>query len=1140
MKSTKPFTTLFLLLVVFFVCSVKAQVNVVTQHYDLGRTGWYNKESSLNKSNVRIGSFGKLFTRTVDDQLYAQPLIVLGVNINGVGPKNIVYLATVNNTVYAYDADSANANAPYWLVNLTPLGSRPVVQNDLTGACPGNFLSNIGIVGTPVIDTAANTIYLVARSINPTTVVFSEYLHALDIRTGVEKPNSPVLIQARVNGTGDGSSNGVVSLDPERNNQRPGLLLLNGIVYIGFSSHCDWGPYHGWILGYDKTTLQQKFVFNDTPDGYNGGIWMSGTGLAADSAGNIYFATGNGSVGVGTDPTNLRNRSESVIRMNPTDPVQPVKDYFTPNNFLALEAADLDLGTSAAMLIPGASRTVTGCKDGNIYLLDMANMGGYNAAANQNVQTVNLGGNANMHAQFTYYRGTQNEFAYFWPENTALKAIPFNRSTGKFNDQNTITSGIQGPVGQTGAMMSVSSNGSVDSTAILWASHPINCDGENFNCPGVLRALDAMDVTKELWNSGNLAVDNPGNFAKFSSPVIANGKVYLGTFSNQLIVYGLQNLAPDTCNSPDIALNKPAHASSLENAQFPASGAFDGNLTTRWSSAYSDPQYIYVDLGNRYDICNVRILWETALGKDFQIQIADDTSNWKTLANISNNGSQDNSIPVQATGRYVRILGTARGTGFGYSIYEFQVYGKLSAIQCATPDGLSVKDIYENTATLQWQSNGADSFNVQYKTVNEISWHTISTSKTQVELTGLNCGMDYFFNVQAVCSAQSASIPSSNGAFSTLPCGSNCGLLPSRWSSQDIGATAIAGSACYSNGTYTLKASGNDIWDVADQFHFAYNVLTGDGNLVARVNTMDNSNPWNKCGIIFRESLDAGSRHAFMALTSGNGVAFQNRPVTDGSSNNTNTGTMTAPYWVKLTKSGSVYSAFASPDSVQWSQIGNATDLGFGANTPVYVGLALTSHDNTILSTATLDHLSSSGLTEFQLLSFTGELISSQLVTLNWTTALELNTDYFIVEKSTDNLHFSAIDSVPAADGGRFMESYSANDNAPGHAVNYYRLRMVDVLGNYKYSQLVVIRLSNNKIPLMGPNPTNTTVTIFQGEDTIENVIFYDFLGRRVMSINNSVSAPTLTIEVSHLSKGIYVVEIRTPHDIFRKKLSKR
>ena len=1119
---------------------VSAQVNVVTQHYDQGRTGWYNHETRLNKSNVRTGTFGKLFSRNVDDQLYAQPLIVQNVLIPGFGKRNIVYLASVNNTIYAFDADSANVTAAYWKINLTPASSRPVRQEDLTGACPGNFLSNIGIVGTPVIDTLSNIIYLVARSINPSTRVFSQYLHALNISTGNEQPNSPVLIQAQVNGSGDGNVNGIVQLDPQRNNQRTGLLLLNGVVYMGFSSHCDWGPYHGWLLGYDAATLQQKLVYNDTPDGYNGGIWMSGTGPAADNAGNIFFSSGNGSVGVANDPSNLRNRSESVIKLNPSNNLQPVKDFFTPTNFPDLEAADLDLGTSGVMIIPNAQRTITGCKDGNIYLLDQNNLGGYNTSINNSIQTVNLGVNANMHAQFTYYGGTQNEYAYFWPENTALKAIPFNRSTGLLDDQRIITSGIQGPVGQTGSMMSVSSNSSIDSTAILWSSYPVNCDGENYNCPGILRALDASDVTKELWNSGILSFDNPGNFAKFNSPVIANGKVYLGTFSNQLIVYGLTQTIPDTCNTPNIALHKPAYASSVQGAQWPDSAAFDADTTSRWSSTYSDPQYIFVDLGKRYDLCSVKLKWETALGKDFQIQVSDDTANWKTLANISGNVSTVNNIHLKGTGRYLRMLGTARGTAFGYSLYEMELYGSASAVKCVAPEGLSTGNIYENSATLQWDLNGSDSFNVQYKSVNDSFWTGVGTRQNRITIHNLNCGTDYYYRVQGYCSDSSVSAYSDNSAFSTLSCGSNCGLLPSRWTSQDIGAPVIAGSACYSNRIFTLKASGNDIYNNADQFHFAYTVLKGDFYLMARVLSMDQSNAWNKCGIMIRESLDPGSKHAFIAVTSANGIAFQYRQADGGYSSNVNDAGFTAPFWIKLVKNGSVYNAYRSLDSVKWIPAGSSIDLGFGNNTPVYCGLALTSHDNTVLSVATIDNFSLSGTTQFGLLRFTGERTADQTVKLNWTTSLEQNTDYFLVEKSDDNIHFSRMDSVAAANGGKIISNYRSIDNNPFPGINYYRLKMVDVPGNFTYSQLVVIRLTGNKVPLLYPNPATTSVNILQGTDAIESLTLYDLMGRRLLHMDDVNKTTLLSISLSNLPKATYIIEIRTQNDIFRNKLLKR
>ena len=1117
-----------------------SQTNVVTQHNDFGRTGWYNKETVLNKKNVSQSTFGKIFTRKVDEQMYAQPLIVSNVNIPNFGLHNIVYLSTVNNTVYAYDADSANVSDPYWKINLTPVNSRPILQKDLVGACPGNFQSFIGIVGTPVIDTVSNTIYLVARSIDTVTKIVSQALHALDIRTGNEKSNSPLLIKASVKGTGDGSVNGVVNFDPLRNNQRPGLLLLNGVVYIGFSSHCDWGPYHGWILGYDANTLAQKFVYNATPNGYNGGIWMSGTGIAADSSGNIYFATGNGSVGNTNDPTNLINRSESVIRMNPKDSLQPVKDYFTPSNFQTLEAGDLDLGTSGVMIIPSSNRTITGCKDGNLYLLNQSNLGGYNTSFNNNVQTVNLGNAANMHAQFTYYGGTQKEYTYFWPENTALKAIPFNRGLGLLDQQNIITSGVQGPVGQTGAMLSVSSNDKYDSTAILWASYPVNCDGENFNCPGILRAFDATDVTKELWNSGTYMIDYPGNFAKFSSPVIANGKVYLGTFSNQLIVYGVKANIPDTCITPNIALNKPAYASSESSSLTPISAAFDGNPTTRWSSIFQDQQYIFVDLQKRYDICNVHISWETALGKDFQIQVSDDSTHWATVADITNNTSYSNLIPVQASARYIRLYGLTRGTIYGFSIYEFEVFGQLSAIQCVSPNQFSVSNIYENAVTLNWNNNGADKFIVKYKTVAENSWKQVVTPDLKLDLKNLNCGTDYYYTVQGICSSSDTSIIIGNQAFTTLQCGSNCGILPSRWSSQDIGATVISGSACYNAGTFTLRASGADIWDVSDQFHYANVLLNGDGTITARVTSMDKSDPWNKCGIMFRESLDASARHAFISLTSGNGIAFQYRQTSDGFSTNQNLTGFDAPFWIRLVKANSTYTAYGSKDSLNWFKVGNTVDLGFGANTPIYCGLALSSHNTNLLSVATIDHLSSFDFTDLQLLNFSGELISGHQIKLDWTTTLELNTDYFILERSIDNTNFYEIDSINAKNHGKFTTNYSFIDSNANQGLNFYRLKIVDKLGNYQYSNLVVIRIPYGQNPLVWPNPAKQVINISKGSENITQVIVYDILGRRVAQILNSDGLNYLQINSSNFSVGVYIVESRTDKSVYRNKIIKR
>src|SRR5580765_5783086 len=247
------FICFYILICCIFPAVIYSQRNVLTQHNDNNRTGWNNQETILNTSNVRPGSFGKIFTRTVDDQIYAQPLVMSNINIPGQGIKNIVFVATVNNTVYAFDADSAAVNSPYWQVTLTPAGTRPPRNTDMTGACGGNykdFSGNMGIVGTPVIDSTTATLYVVSRDVGINSFSFEQWLHALDIKTGAEKANSPRLITAAITANGAGSVGGQIQFDPQRQNQRSALLLLNDKLFIAWSSHCDWGPYHGWVMGY--------------------------------------------------------------------------------------------------------------------------------------------------------------------------------------------------------------------------------------------------------------------------------------------------------------------------------------------------------------------------------------------------------------------------------------------------------------------------------------------------------------------------------------------------------------------------------------------------------------------------------------------------------------------------------------------------------------------------------------------------------------------------------------------------------------------------------------------------------------------------------------------------------------------------
>jgi Secretion system C-terminal sorting domain len=585
-------------LLLFQNFAVFSQTNVLTQHNDNMRTGWNATETVLNTSNVKKDSFGLLFLRPLDDQMYAQPLVVTQVNIAGTN-RNVVYAASVNNTVYAYDADSSNVTSPYWQINLTESGMRPPNNGDVGQACGiyTDFTSQIGIVGTPVIDLSIKKLFVVARSVD-VGGNFYQYLHAIDITNGND---SKVQITAQVPGTGIGSISGNLAFNPITHNQRCALLLVNGIIYIAYSSHCDTNPYHGWILGYDEN-LTQQYAFVNTPNDEQGGIWMSGAGPAADPQGNIYVAAGNGTGTAGSS-----NLQMSITQLTPISSPNTLSlsSFFIPNNYDSLGVQDQDFGPIQVLLIPNTTVALTGCKDGNLYLVDRSNMGGL-GSSNNNRQTLFNGGS--MHSSFGYYKGTTQEFIYLWSEGIQLEAIPFNRSSSLLGTpvRNSV---LQGPVGGNGAFLSVSSSGSIDSTGILWVAHAIApCDAGGNTCPGILRAISASDITKELWNSTMASSDAVGNYAKFSCPTIANGKVYLATFSKQLMVYGL------------------THPPVL--------------LPITLSSFYA----------NRMSNFNVNLYWETDVEQNnqgFEVQRNDGADTFRTVSFVrtkANNGNSD--IPI--------------------------------------------------------------------------------------------------------------------------------------------------------------------------------------------------------------------------------------------------------------------------------------------------------------------------------------------------------------------------------------------------------------------------------------------------------------------------------------------------------------
>ena len=518
-----------------------------TRDIDKLRTGLNPNEIVLTPANVNSNQFGKLFSYPLDGTADASPLYVASVNIPGSGLHNVVYVATEHDSVYAFDADGRQA-APLWRRSfINPAnGINPVPPGD-TGECC-DISPEIGITGTPVIDPSTNTLFVVVKTKEVTTSTnYFHRLHALDLATGAEKLGGPIVISATAAGNGAGSSGGQIAFQSLRENQRSALLLNNGVVYIAFGGHGDTSPYHGWILGYDATTLQQVMSFITSPNdngvrvtggGQGSGVWQSGDGLATDSAGNLYFVTGNGIFDVNTGG---KDYGDSFLKLSPAG---QVLDYFTPHDQQNMNDQDLDLGSGGVLLLPDQPgphphMAITAGKNGTIYVIDRDNLGHYNANNdNQVIQTI-----VNIFPNGTKSTGNFKAGQY-WNGRIFFSADADNLKCF------TITNGLlsSGPASTSslfmnypGATLGISSNALTN--PILWAIERVDLDpnGGGIRGPGVLHALDATDLTRpELYNSnqaGN-SRDKLDFTAKWSAPLVANGKVYVAT-NGQLAVFGL-------------------------------------------------------------------------------------------------------------------------------------------------------------------------------------------------------------------------------------------------------------------------------------------------------------------------------------------------------------------------------------------------------------------------------------------------------------------------------------------------------------------------------------------------------------------------------------------------------------------------
>ncbi|HKV24890.1 MAG TPA: hypothetical protein VJN93_09900 [Candidatus Acidoferrum sp.] len=504
-------------------------IDVVTYHYDNGRTGENLSETTLTLANVNSTKFGKLGAFAVDGKVDAEPLYLSGVTIFG-QKKNVLYVATEHGSVYAFDADSVNGNTGTFLWKTSTLKAGEMTSD--SRGC-GQVSPEIGITATPVIDRARGpngAIYVVAMSKDSSGNYFQR-LHALDLTSGAELFSGPMNITATYPGTGDNSSGGNVVFDPKQYKERPGLLQVGGTIYTTWSSHCDIRPYTSWVMAFDANTLAQTSVLNLVPNGSEGGIWMSGTAPAADSAGNLFFIVGNGDFDTTLNANGFPSKGDCgncFVKLT-TNGSLKLADYFTPHNTVAESNADEDFGSGGGILLLDVTDSggnvrhlsVGAGKDANIYVVDRDNMGKFNATSDQIYQEITgqLGGAVfSMPAYFNgtvYYGAVGDHLKAFPVTNAKLAAVPSSESTATF--------------AYPGSTPSVSANGTTN--GIVWAVQ----NGST----GVLHAYDATSLTNELYNS-NQAVNNRDQFSdnKFITPMIANGKVYVGT-PNSVVVFGL-------------------------------------------------------------------------------------------------------------------------------------------------------------------------------------------------------------------------------------------------------------------------------------------------------------------------------------------------------------------------------------------------------------------------------------------------------------------------------------------------------------------------------------------------------------------------------------------------------------------------
>jgi outer membrane protein assembly factor BamB len=513
-----------------FLCSAAlAQTNVLTYHNDVARSGLNSSETILTPGNVNVSTFGRLYSRQLDGKVDAQPLYVGGVSIPLLGQRNVLVVATENDSVYALNADNGRT---LWRTSLLGSGETPSDPRNCTQVTP-----QIGITSTPVINTQTSpaTIYAVAMS-KDSSGKYHQRLHALNLSSGQELPGSPAEIQAKYPGTGDNSQAGNVIFDPVQYEARAGLLLgPGGNVYIAWTSHCDFRPYTGWIMAYNATMLAQTSVIDITPNGSEGAFWGAGAGIAEDAAtGNLFIMAGNGTFDTTLDKNGFPINGDygnGFLKISTANNTLQVADYFNMFNTVQESEADHDLGSGGTLVLPdmqdsgGQTRhlAIGAGKDANIYIADRDNMGKFNPSNNNALyQEVSGALGGSIFSMPAYFNGQ----VYFGAVADSIRAFPFAQARLAPEPSSVTASSFKYP----GATPSISANGTAN--GIVWAV-------EN-STPAVLHAYLANDLATELYNSNQAPSgrDNFGGGNKFMVPTIVNGKVYVGT-PNGVAAFGL-------------------------------------------------------------------------------------------------------------------------------------------------------------------------------------------------------------------------------------------------------------------------------------------------------------------------------------------------------------------------------------------------------------------------------------------------------------------------------------------------------------------------------------------------------------------------------------------------------------------------